>query len=211
MPRKCGRPPKSEMHTESRQKIIDATVELISSHGAEAVTVRHVCKAADLSIGTFYHYFADKDDLMMFFLRETSFEDFCLETPVENIADRISELYMHLIRRYMELGERFMKSFYTTGNRSLSAYMGEQDGRFAAGTVMERSERELFAAAQVGIIKDGVNLHSVCQDICTIIKGCVFEWCLNDGKPDIEASVHRIVGNYLSMYLDESHDEHKAD
>ncbi len=210
MPRKCGRPPKTETHTESRQKIIDAAVELISSYGAEAVTVRRVCQTADLSIGTFYHYFADKDDLMMFFLRETSFENFRLETPVGNISARISELYMHLIRRYMELGEPFMKRFYTTGNRSLSAYMGEQDGRFAAGTVMERSERELSAAALLGIIKESVNLHTVCQDICTIVKGCVFEWCLNDGKPDIEAAVYRIVRNYLSVYLNEGCDDHKT-
>ena len=211
MPRKCGRPPKTETHTESRQKIIDAAVELISHYGADALTVRRVCAAADLSIGTFYHYFEDKDDLMMFFLRETSFDDFDLKTPMENISDRISELYMRLIRRYMELGEPFMKSFYTTGNRSLSAYMGERDGRFAAGTVMERSERELSAAMRMGIVKSSVDLHTVCQDICTIIKGCVFEWCLDDGKPDIKATVYRIVGNYLSSCLREGQDEHKTD
>ena len=211
MPRKCGRPPKSEAHTESRQKIIDAAVELISRHGADALTVRRVCAAADLSIGTFYHSFNDKDDLMMYFLRETSSDDFQLATPIENIADRISELYMCLIHRYMELGEPFMKSFYTTRNRAISAYMGEQEGRFVAGTVMDRSERELAAAVRMGIIKEGLNLHAICQDICVIIKGCVFEWCLNDSKPDIEASVYRIVGNYLSVYLDEGCDEHKAD
>ena len=104
-----------------------------------------------------------------------------------------------------------MKSFYTTRNRALSAYMGEQGGCFAAGTVMERSERELTAAARMGIIKDGINLHAVCQDICTIVKGCVFEWCLNDDKPDIEASVYRIVRNYLSAYFSEGDNEHKAD
>ncbi len=214
MPRRCGRPAKSETHEESRQKIIDAAVELISSYGAESVTIRRVCRTADLSIGTFYHYFEDKDDLMMSFLRETTFDDFRLRTPLENIADRVSELYMRLIRRYMELGEKFMKSFYTTGNRSLSAYMGEQDGRFAAGTVMERSEKELSSAARKGVIKSGMDIHTLCQDICTIVKGCVFEWCLNDGKPDIEASVHRIVRNYLSACLangNEGQDEHQTD
>ncbi len=138
---------------------------------------------------------------MMYFLREPSFENCDLATPLEDIAGRISELYMRLIRRYIELGKGFMRSFYTTGNRSLSAYMGERDGRFIPGTVMARSEREIIAAVQKGIIKDGAEVHPLCQDICTIIKGCVFEWCLNDGKPDIEASVRRIIGNYLSVYL----------
>ena len=39
------------------------------------------------------------------------------------------------------------------------------------------------------------------MDICTIVKGCVFEWCLSGGRPDIEAVLRRIVGNYLSVYL----------
>lgn len=201
MTRKCGRPPKSDNSMESRQKIINAAVELISRNGADCITVRNVCEASELSIGTFYHYFKDKDDLMMVFLREPSFIDLELKTPLDNIADRVSELYMRLINRYMELGINFMRSFYTTGNSSLSAYMCEQDGCFLSGTVMERSERELTAAFQTGIIKKNADIHMICQDICTIVKGCVFEWCLNDGKIDIKQSMYRIIKNYLSVYL----------
>lgn len=46
-----------------------------------------------------------------------------------------------------------MKSFYSTGNRSLSAYMVEQDGAFAPGTVMARSEKEMHDAVEAGYIK----------------------------------------------------------
>ena len=38
------------------------------------------------------------------------------------------------------------------------------------------------------------------MDICTIVKGCEFEWCLVEGRPDIEAVLRRIVGNYLAVY-----------
>ena len=43
-----------------------------------------------------------------------------------------------------------MKSFYSTSNPSLSAYMGEGDGCFAPDTVMARSEVELQAALDAG-------------------------------------------------------------
>ena len=123
MPRRSGRPAKGENLKDSRQVIIDTAIALIKKKGADSITVRNVCGEADLSIGTFYHYFRDKDDLMMYFLRETSFDGFPLETALSEPGNRISELYMHLIRRYMELGLDFMKSFYSTSNRSLSAYM----------------------------------------------------------------------------------------
>ena len=199
MANRSGRPAKGSEQN-SKEKIINTTISIIKENGADAVTVRDVCSRAGLSVGTFYHYFRDKDDLMMFFLKETSFEAFDLKTPLSDSAGRMTELYMHLIRKYMELGLDFMKSFYSTGNLSLSSYMGETDGAFASGTVMARSEAEMRDALSAGFIKVDTDIHTVCMDICTIVKGCVFEWCLNDGRPDIESILHRILENYLRSF-----------
>ena len=137
----------------------------------------------------------------MHFVREASFDSFVLETPLSDIAGRVCELYMHLIDRYLALGEEFMKSFYTTGNKALSAYMGQSDGCFAEGTVMARCEKELLDAQQQGYLKEEADAHTMSMDICTIVKGCVFEWALNDGEMDMEESLRRIVGSYLCKWL----------
>ena len=198
MNRKCGRPPKSAEPLDAQKKLIDTTVKLIKKYGADSITVRNVCEEAGLSIGTFYHHFQNKDDLLMHFVRETSFDRFVLETPLSDVPGRICELYMHLINRYMNLGEEFMKSFYTTGNKALSAYMGQEDGHYAEGTVMARCEKELDLAKQEGFLNTDADSHLLSIDICTIVKGCVFEWALNDGKMDIQTSLHRILDAYLS-------------
>lgn len=195
---KRGRPKKEDAFTDNKQKIIDTTIELVRRHGADAVTVRSVCEAADLSIGTFYHYFANKDDLLMYFVREASFDSFDLATPLEDIAGRVAELYMLLIERYQSLGVDFMKQFYTTGNLALSAYIGASSDSFPEGTVMARCEAEVEAARQAGIISEEANVHQVSADVCTIVKGCVFEWCLGDGQMDIAAALLRILARYFS-------------
>lgn len=200
MPKRSGRPAKGDENN-SKEKIIDTTVSIIRKKGADAVTVRNVCMEAGLSIGTFYHYFRDKDDLLMYFLQETSFDAFNLKTPVSDIAERISELYMHLIHKYIDLGLDFMKSFYSTGNRSLSAYMGEVDGCFAPGTVMARSEAEIQDAKDNGVINENADIHELSMDICTVVKGCVFEWCLTEGSMDIETALHRIIRSVVSIHL----------
>lgn len=200
MSNRSGRPAKGK-EKNSKERIIESTIDIIKKQGADAVTVRNVCDKADLSIGTFYHYFRDKDDLLMYFLSEIQFEGCELTTDLSRISERICELYMKLINRYMELGLDFMKSFYSTGNRSLSAYMGEIDGGFAPGTVMARSETELENAKKNGYINKNADIHTLCTDICTIVKGCVFEWCLNDGKTNIEPVLFRIVEGYLSDFL----------
>ena len=200
MSNRSGRPAKGK-EKNSKECIIESTIAIIKEHGSDAVTVRNVCAKAGLSIGTFYHYFRDKDDLLMYFLSEIQFEDCELAADPSKISERICELYMKLINRYMELGLDFMKSFYSTGNRSLSAYMGEVDGSFPPGTVMARSETELTTAKNDGYINKKADIHTLCTDICTIVKGCVFEWCLNDGKTDIEPALYRIISNYLSVFM----------
>ena len=201
MANKRGRPSKTSDPTDAKQKLIDTTVELIKKYGADTITVRSVCEEADLSIGTFYHHFQNKDDLLMYFVREASFDNFVLETPLADVAGRICELYMHLIDRYLTLGEEFMKSFYTTGNKALSAYMGQKNGCFADGTVMARCERELIDACEQGFLKKDADPHLLSMDICTIVKGCVFEWALDDGRMDIAESLRRIVKAYLETCI----------
>ena len=200
MANKRGRPSKASDPADAKQKLIDTTVELIKKYGADTITVRSVCEEAGLSIGTFYHHFQNKDDLLMYFVREASFDNFVLETPLADVAGRVCELYMHLIDRYLTLGEEFMKSFYTTGNKALSAYMGQENGCFADGTVMARCERELIDARKQGFLKKDADPHLLSMDICTIVKGCVFEWALDDGRMDIAESLRRIVKAYLENY-----------
>ena len=91
-----------------------------------------------------------------------------------------------------------MKSFYTTGNTALSAYMGQTDGKFAEGTVMARCERELCDAQELGCLKKEADAHTLSMDICTIVKGCVFEWALDDGNMEIETALRRIIAAYFA-------------
>ncbi|MBQ9240243.1 MAG: TetR/AcrR family transcriptional regulator [Duodenibacillus sp.] len=200
MPGKSGRPTRSNDRI-CRELIVKSAVKVIAEQGADAVTVRNVCREADIGNGTFYFYFKNKDDLLMSFLKEPEFEKVELKCPLEDLAGRITELYMHLINRYRTLGLDFMKAFYSTGNRALSAYMGEVDGQFEPHTVMARSEAEMQLAKERGILSEVTDIHLVCMDLCTIVKGCVFEWCLSEGAASIEKTLHRIVEAYLQKHL----------
>ncbi|MBU3097777.1 MULTISPECIES: TetR/AcrR family transcriptional regulator [Clostridium] len=185
---------------ENKSKILEATVQLLKEKGVEMVTVRNVCAKAGIAVGTFYYYFQNKDDLMFCFVSE-GFYDADLRSPENNITGRIIELYMTLINHYRELGLPFMKSFYSNNNLALSAYMTETDGKFQMNSILAKSEDEMEKAYKLELIVEGTDLHMVCKDLCTIIKGSVFEWCLCNGSMDIESVVSRIITRYLDGYL----------
>lgn len=185
-----GRPKKTEERGDSREKLMNAAVEIIRADGAGAVSVRSICQRAGVSIGTFYHYFSGLDELMMSFIR--TFDD-SEDEPEGDLPTAVTRLYMSLIHRYQEFGTDFMKRFYTPENKAISAYMGQSGGSFAEGTVMRRCEEMLLRAKSQGAIQNDADAHRLSEDICTVVKGCVFEWCLSDGKMELEKTIQRIV------------------
>ena len=61
--------PKVVDHEERRAEFRDAVWRLASRDGLEAVTVRGVAEEAGCSTGALVHYFADKEDLLLFAFR----------------------------------------------------------------------------------------------------------------------------------------------
>lgn len=60
------RVPKQVDHQARREQIADAVCRLAASRGLDAVSLRHVAAAAGVSMGRVQHYFATKDDMLMF-------------------------------------------------------------------------------------------------------------------------------------------------
>lgn len=66
-----------------KEKICATATDLIKSHGYGYVTVSNVCNAAEVSVGSFYHHFTNKDDLLGYYLT-AAFENYAAE--FENIS-----------------------------------------------------------------------------------------------------------------------------
>jgi AcrR family transcriptional regulator len=58
--------PKQVDHQERRRQIAEAVFRLAGRQGLDSVTLRHVAAAAGISMGQVQHYFATKDEMLMF-------------------------------------------------------------------------------------------------------------------------------------------------
>ena len=56
--------------SKTKQKIVDAALQLFRDHGYEATTMRMVAEHAGVSLGNAYYYFKSKDLLLQAFYRE---------------------------------------------------------------------------------------------------------------------------------------------
>lgn len=57
-------PPPSPRRRATRERLVEATLELLARTGIAAASVEHICETAGFTRGAFYSNFADKDDLL---------------------------------------------------------------------------------------------------------------------------------------------------
>ncbi|MFI6097649.1 TetR/AcrR family transcriptional regulator [Lentzea sp. NPDC051213] len=75
--------PKQVDHDERRRQLGAAVCRVIATRGLEAVSLRHVAAEAGVSMGRVQHYFATKDELLMF----------AFELISERVAARLGEVH----------------------------------------------------------------------------------------------------------------------
>lgn len=196
--RKAGRPKSSEAAANLRQALIDAAAATLQEQGAEQMTIRNVCERAGVSIGTYYHYFKNKDDLLQQFVREIDYRAIILNCPYDDLAGRICELFCRLLDLYQHLGLDFTRSFYNSDNLAISVCKHDMGSRFEEGTLMDHCQLELERAQQAGCLRQDADPHTISGDLCYVVAGCILEWCLSKGELPLNDTVQRIIRCYLT-------------
>ncbi len=84
------------------RRIVDAAVELAEKGGFDAVRLRDVAEASDVSLGTLYKYFQSKEDILLFAINEGNehLEAAMAERPArgETAVERVSAFFARATR-----------------------------------------------------------------------------------------------------------------
>lgn len=62
--------PRQVDHDQRRQHIVEALLRITSTQGLDAISLREVAHEAGMSMGAVQHYFASKDDMLLFALQQ---------------------------------------------------------------------------------------------------------------------------------------------
>jgi AcrR family transcriptional regulator len=79
---------------ERRQQIIDAVLEVVSTHGIPGTTVARVAEAANIGVGTLYRYFAGQKEMLIAAVETLSEHQTAtiLDMKTDNALEHIREM-----------------------------------------------------------------------------------------------------------------------
>jgi AcrR family transcriptional regulator len=109
---------REEKSREVKNKILDVTRDLLLAQGYKITTIRQVIEKAGIKTGTLYHFFRDKEDILLHLVIQT-FNEF-MQTA-EGIVGKekdgalkyalIYALEMKMVERYDRIAELYLESY----------------------------------------------------------------------------------------------------
>ena len=195
------RPPQKVRSERTQKALYDAASTLMHDYGYDYLTVQNICKLAGVTTGAFYHHFHSKDDILCLFLNkgyEAFIENRNVCLPEDPLA-RLTELCVLYAAHNESNGVEFVSNYYSTQNKSLNTIGLSPEDMYVSSNYRARYD-SLMAAREAGQIPADTDCVSLNEDICSLTKGIIFDWCLSNGGFDLTRRIRRMVDRFMSTY-----------
>lgn len=171
--------------SQTKDRIFTSAIELFNEIGFDKVTIRQICKKAEVAIGTFYLHFTSKHEILyeIYHKADDIFE-------YKKISERNDlnpfEKIVELIRIQFSMGS--VVNFKSDAVKQLYVYQLESDNKYFLSED-RKFYKELFkivdAAQANGEMRNDVSCHDICWRILRFSRGIIFDWCIHNCEYDI--------------------------
>ena len=171
---------------ETKARIVKYAWQQIWEKGYEETTISDICRAAGISNGNFYHYFASKDDMLLFgYMRFDKFvEEEFSKRPFETVTDAIFALINEQVSGVCSVGPKLQNHMFQAQLRLRGGYVIDEERYFP------RYLRQLVdRAVETGEIHPSHSAEEVTRTILQVARGVLFDWSLRTGSFSAEQRV----------------------
>ncbi|MDR5587154.1 MULTISPECIES: TetR/AcrR family transcriptional regulator [Clostridium] len=183
----------------TKENILHCALQLVKEIGFEKVTISSICKKANVSIGSFYHYFKSLD----FIIIETYkyFDEILTNLDEQghfngNTINRIMLIVKEQLRyaeiEGVEIVTQFYKSQITVGNEYFLSF-----DRHLSKLILDAAKD----GQKLGILDTTIDALEITNDILTISRGVIYDWCLKHGNFNLIEKGCKLTKVYLDSYL----------
>ena len=115
--------PKTLKGRTTRKKILDASIRIINQKGFNNTTLNDMCRASDVAIGTFYHYFSSTQDILAEILRIEGEEmsQFYESLEASPAVEALESMLVYQLDYFEKKGKEIVAHIYTM---EISAHRG---------------------------------------------------------------------------------------
>lgn len=172
---------KKEQYQTTHNKIITTVTDMLSDTPFESITIRDICKTCDISIGTFYHHFQNKEEILQ---REYEYFDHTLKEYY--LAEKS---FSSSREKLLFLFETELLSISLAGHYAASQLFRTQL-LFDEPFILDENRffyKELAATAKEYLLEYHIKEYpqALVKELLRISRGNIYDWCLHHGNYDL--------------------------
>ncbi len=170
--------------------IFKVALSLLDELGYEKMTIRKICEEANISIGKFYHYFSSKQELLNFFYQQVdqAFKEDARDSLKGHDGKTQIIMFYTWHASYLErMGLEFVKNFFDNRNPVMNPHIYNNPIIVITDDIIMRAVQNGYKIKGDGTIRD------LSCELCTIVKGIIFDWCVMHGEFSLENYMKSLV------------------
>lgn len=183
----------------SERALLSAAHSLFVEKGFEKTSIKEIVAASGLSVGSFYHHFKSKDDLLSEAFLE--FDDQLTDDVIARYdrLDALAAIKAILLdkTKYSEaIGPRLMSEYYRVHLQH------ERMGSISPLRTSYQAVKNYVEKAQsLGLLGPEYTSSSIATYLTKCVRGTVMDWCLHDGSYKLTRKVAAEFDLYLLPFL----------
>ena len=171
-------------------------MKLYDERGVDSVSVNEICKAAGVAVGTFYYYYATKEDIFLQVNRDAEINLAEMLKDFDSEEDAVS-----YIEKFFDCYALQNQTMGTNGSARLyydhyvrNAPNAEPNKVFA---LLQKKLEDFQSKEQ---ITKEIPAKQITNEMFIGARGLIFEWCVMDGNFDLQKAMRRHMKPYISYY-----------
>ena len=181
----------------TKLRITKVATELFKVKGFDSVKVQDICKAADISIGAFYHHFKSKMEIINIAYEQV---DILLMDRFEarefsSNVDKLLFLLGEGADMMEELGWVFIGEVYKNLISTEGKYSTRPDRHIAleVKSIVEDAQKN-------GELDNSISSSDLTMIMMRISRGNIFDWCLYQGSYNLRSRINYDLNLILSNF-----------
>lgn len=185
---------------ETKQRVFEAATEVMTAKGYDNATIQEICEKANVSVGTFYNYFASKEDIIVEVYKQVDeyFEELVETNQLHstNMLDRALEIVYHQLKYAYDFGPDDVTQAYKAQIQAGNKFF------VSTQRSLPRILKEVIEEGQAkGEIRSDLTADEIATWVLVFSRGLIYDWCTHSGSYDLLEIGMRGVEHVIKGFL----------
>jgi AcrR family transcriptional regulator len=182
---------------ETKLKITRIATDLFKKKGFNDVTIRDICEASSISVGTFYHHFISKDEIVNTGHYQI---DLLWEERISNHIE--SDTKEYILYMFEEAGSQLHELGWDLASQSYQQLIAAKTKYTLRKDrpIYQKVHQAITQGLSEGVFLQGTDPAELTETLIRCSRGVVFDWCLWEGGYDLRKQMRHDILLFLSNY-----------